>query len=369
MLFGAFKLDGVDETTSNLKTAASHLTSSDDPAMEKKSREKGELSKSQLKRKVTQIVLAQGNIFIKELLRSNNIPIGNTKAEFAENLNAAIDAGALTQPVIEAWLDQIEGWGNQHVYLFEPPSILRRKIRPALETSKYAELLDRKIGYEFPDKLALSAINFSGDHVSVVWHRGRGAWERAKSKDFQKDEGQELFEYRAYRERFDRSVVRFEWRLDDPYCAILIQLPHEDEEHAQALNRVWQDLTEVGLTRGALNKIQLGSAFKKLSRNAQATVQSTRLLAQGGHVDLVSTLSEGGIDKVEAVREVRRGVDDASFPSANGMFSFVEEKYEQLSRTVKMEGYGAESRLRIWVQCKRDDVYCILSIVWSNNQE
>jgi len=49
------------------------------------------------------------------------------------------------------------------------------------------------------------------------------------------------------------------------------------------------------------------------------------------------------------------------------MFSFAEEKYKQLSRTIKMEGHGLDSRLRIWVQCKRDDVYFVLSVIWENN--
>ncbi|MHC2466962.1 hypothetical protein [Bradyrhizobium embrapense] len=325
------------------------------------------LGKSQLKKKVAQIVLAQGNIFIKDLLRSNNVSIGNTKAEFAKNLTDAIDAGVLTQAVIEAWLDEIEGWGNQHVYLFEPPSIARARVRPALEASKHVGLLDRKVSYEFPDTLTLSTIAFSGDHLSVAWHRSRGGWERAKSKDYRRDEGADTFEYRAYRERFDRSLVRFEWRPGDPYCAVMVQLPNEGEEHAQALSRVWQDLGDLGLARSPLTKIRLGSAFKRLSRKTDATVQSARLLTQGGHVELVSTLSEGGIDAVEAVRNVRRGVEDASFATADGMFSFTTEKYRQLSRTIKMEGYGLESRLRIWVQCKRDDVYTILSVIWSNN--
>lgn len=213
------------------------------------------LSKSQLKKKVAQIVLAQGNIFIKDLLRSNNVSIGNTKADFAENLNAAIDAGVLTQAVIEAWLGEIEGWGNQHVYLFEPPSISRTRVRPALEASKHVGLLDRKVSYEFPDTLTLSTITFPGDHLSIAWHRSRGGWERAKSKDYRRDEGPDTFEYRAYRERFDRSVVRFEWRPGDTYCAIMIQLPNEGEEHTQALSRVWQDLKELGLARTPLTKI------------------------------------------------------------------------------------------------------------------
>lgn len=326
-----------------------------------------ELSKSQLKKKVAQIVLAQGNVFIKDLLRSNKAPIGSTKADFSENLAAAIDSGVLTQEMIEAWLAEIEGWGNQHVYLFRPPTIARTKVRPTIEASKHAAFLDRKVSYEFPDALTLSTINFSGDHVSIAWHRGRNGWERAKSKDFQQDEGPDRFEYRAYRERFDRSVVRFEWRLGDSYCAVMVQLPNEDDEHEQALNRVWQDLGEVGLVRSPLAKVELSPAFKKFSRTKEATVKSAKFATHGGHVALVATLSEGGIDDVEAVRNVRRGVEDASFATADGVFSFSAEKYEQLSRTIKMEGYGSESRLRIWVQCKREDVYTVLSVIWKNN--
>jgi hypothetical protein len=186
-------------------------------------------------------------------------------------------------------------------------------------------------------------------------------------KDYREDEGQDTFEYRAYRERFDRSLVRFEWRPGDPYCAIMVQLANEGEEHAQALGQVWQDLRDLGVTRSPLTKIRLGAAFKNLSRKTDATVQSTRLLTEGGHVELVSTLSVGGIDDVEAVRNVRRGVEDASFATADGIFSFTAEKYKELSRTIKMEGYGKDSRLRIWVQCKREDVYTIISVIWRNN--
>jgi hypothetical protein len=326
-----------------------------------------ELSKAALKKAVGQIVLAQGNIFIKELLRSNNLPIGSTKTDFAENLNNAINAGTLKQVMIETWIGEIEGWGNQHIYLFEPPAISRAGISPALKASKHAGLLGRAVSYEFPNTLALSTINLFVDHLSITWHRGRGSWERAKAKDFQRDEGPDRLEYRAYRERFDRSVVRLEWRFDDPYCAVLIQLPNEGDEHEQALKRVWHDLKEVGLVPSPLTKIRLSSAIKKLSRKKEARVQSARLMTEGGHVELVSTLSQGGIEDVEALREVRRGVEDANFAAADGMFSFPAELHKQLSRTIKVQGYGIESRIRIWVQCKREDVYVVLAVIWANN--
>ncbi|MFX7825231.1 hypothetical protein ABTK20_22785, partial [Acinetobacter baumannii] len=75
-------------------------------------------SKEELKQIVGSIILSQGNDFIKELLRQNKIPIGTTKPEFGRNLSQAIETGALSQEMIEDWLRDVEGWGNQHVYLY-----------------------------------------------------------------------------------------------------------------------------------------------------------------------------------------------------------------------------------------------------------
>ena len=84
--------------------------------------------KALLKAQVEKILLIQGNQFIKELLRENRLPIGSTKKDFLTNITDAIDEDLLTREMIEAWLKQIEGWGNQHLYLFEPPEIARKTL-------------------------------------------------------------------------------------------------------------------------------------------------------------------------------------------------------------------------------------------------
>src|SRR5258708_16953572 len=74
-----------------------------------------------LRRLVRGVVLAQGNLFIKELLRSKGIKIGSTKADFETNLLGAIESGQLTPVDVEKWLSEVEGWGDQHVYLYRLP--------------------------------------------------------------------------------------------------------------------------------------------------------------------------------------------------------------------------------------------------------
>ncbi|TCA35417.1 hypothetical protein E0H70_03470 [Rhizobium leguminosarum bv. viciae] len=326
-----------------------------------------EKDRKQLKDAVRSIILTQGNEFIKELLRKHKIQIGTKKTDFAKNILAAIDAGTLTRQMIEDWLSEVEGWGNQHIYLFKPPTVPTKDIKDKLVASDFGKLIDTPISYEFPQNLELSAISLTSRHLFIAWHKGAGGWERTPSKDFERfEEDEERYKYQAYRERFDRSVVRFAWRFPDPYCAVMIQLPAEGNAHKPIHVQVWEDLKHIGLFDDNPERIPLSQAFKKMTLQGDTRVQSTRMMTDGGHVDVVSTLTEGGIEDIQALREARRGVNDNYFAGADGLFHFLQDKHALLSRNVKVQGYGIESRIRIWVQCKREDVYQVLGVIWSN---
>jgi hypothetical protein len=328
--------------------------------------EDAETDKQLLKDAVRSIILVQGNEFIKELLRKHKIQIGTKKADFSKNILAAIDAGTLTKQMIEDWLSEVEGWGNQHIYLFRQPNVPKAEIKSKLEHSNFAELIDTAIGYEFPDDFELSAISLTTDHLFISWHKGTGGWERAPSKDFERTEEDERYKYHAYRERFDRSVVRFAWRFVDPFCAVMIQLPVENDAHTPIHAQVLEDLKHIGLFDSNPKRIPLSQAFKNMTLRNKTVVQSTRMMTDGGHVDVVSTLTEGGIGDVAALLEARRGVNDVDFAGADGQFHFLQTKHDTLSRNVKVQGYGIESRVRVWVQCKREDVYLVLDVIWAN---
>src|SRR5712691_10373878 len=67
------------------------------------------------------LALLQGNRFIKELLRSKKLPIGTNKEQFEQHLREAISGGQLTRADVLDWLRDVEGWGNQHVFVFASP--------------------------------------------------------------------------------------------------------------------------------------------------------------------------------------------------------------------------------------------------------
>lgn len=325
------------------------------------------LSKAELKDAVHRIVLSQGNIFIRELLRENDIKIGLTKADFRENLEKAIDEEKFTQEILEAWILKVEGWGDQHIYLCEKPALSPGAVRTAIEASTFKHLLDNAVSYAFPDSLTLASISASKTRLSVVWHRGMTGWRRDESKDRNETIDGDRYELRAYRERHDRAVVRLEWRYADPYCSILLQLPNEGDEHKVALSLIWSDMSILGIAPAPLSRVALSKSFAKLSRDPAIVTQNSRRAVPGGFVVLGSTIPASGIDKVEAVREVFKTVDDTKFKEADGIFAVSNGKAGPLTKAIKIQGYGEDSRLRVWAQCKRDDIFDLLALVHANS--
>jgi len=322
------------------------------------------LSKPELKELAHRVILAQGNFFIKELLRSSGAKIGTTKEDFAKNLDDAIDGGLITQDLLEAWLGEVEGWGDQHLYLVEPPQVHSSEIAKGIAASPHADALGAVASLDFPDALELKHIGLDAAGLSMVWHQRKEGWNRWKPKDRLEDEGLERYRLDAYRQRFDRSVARFEWRFADSYCAILIHR-NPEIDHAAVFGDIRSTLTAIGCPDAAFKRIPLSEAVKAAAAKDKG-VHSTRFELDDGYVELASTLPEGGIESVEPVRLVLKSVDTSQFDRAQGMLHFAADQHG-VSRRIAVQVYGSEGRIRIWAQCKREDVWQMLKFLWDYN--
>ncbi|MCW1750838.1 hypothetical protein [Rhizobium acaciae] len=323
-----------------------------------------QLSKAQLKQLAQKVIVAQGNAFIKELLRGSGSKIGTTKEDFSNNLEAAIDADLISQKVLEAWLAEVEGWGDQHLYLVAPPDVDPAKLAGGIAASPHADALNAVPSLEFPDALALKHVELDAVGFSMVWHQGKEGWNRWRPKDYLQEEGLERYRFEAYRQRFDRSIVRYAWRFADPYCAILIHR-NTEIDHDVVFAEIRAVLAAVGCPDIPFSRIPLNQAVKIAATKGKG-MHSTRFELDEGYVEVASTLAEGGINSVEPVRVVLQTVDASQFDRAQGMLHFAAEEHGT-SRRVAVQVYGSEARLRIWAQCKREDVSQILKILWDYN--
>lgn len=323
-----------------------------------------QLTKPELKELAQKVIVAQGNSFIKELLRSCGAKIGATKEDFAANLNVAIEDDVLSQEVLEKWLAEIEGWGDQHLYLLKSPEVDPNAIADSVAKSPYADALNAIASLDFPDKLQLKHIALDAIGLSMVWHQRKEGWNRWRPKDFVQDEGLERYRFDAYRQRFDRSVVRYEWRFNEPYSAVLIHR-NTDINHGEVLAEIRAALRVLGFPDHPFSRISLSQAVK-IAANQDKGMHSTRFELDSGYVEVASTLPEGGIESVEPVRLVLQSVDTSQFDRAQGMLHFAAEEHG-ISRRVAVQVFGSEGRLRIWAQCKREDVFQLLKLLWGYN--
>ncbi|HET9405861.1 MAG TPA: hypothetical protein VFO39_01360 [Candidatus Sulfotelmatobacter sp.] len=321
-------------------------------------------------------MLAQGNVFIKELLRSRGIRIGTTKADFEENMIRAIQSGELQRVHVDWWLKEVEGWGDQHIYLFNVSKSVRddpmwsnpKTIESKIKAAGFAKEWGSRSSLEYPSAQTLTGVHFEDGALTFVWHKGLDLWVRAKAKDHKEEEEGDIYEYRAYRMRGDRIVTRFQLRPTDGLAAIFVQIAVDDEEHKTAVETVKRTV-ERCWSFDEFTPTSIANAIKKLDNEAlnseSITAQSTRLNSGAAYVEFGASSARSGYVDSTAVRDVRRSVRQGSFTGTNGRYIVPVATEEQAGRRVRVQMYGRERRIKIASQMTAEQVWSVLGLVTS----
>jgi hypothetical protein len=329
---------------------------------------------NQLKLLARSIVRSQGNIFIRELLREKKLPLGTNKSEFEVNLTDAIDSGALTRADLMNWLEEVEGWGAQHVYVFHIPDVIAADelwtdpngIRSRLPRD-LRRLWNSESANLFPDDRTLTGIYFDGTALRFVWHQRLSSWIREPRHD-QKDvkiDG-DRYELRAYRDRPDRSVQRFVFRPDLKLAVVFLEIPWTTTAHEQPLAEVrrvtgsvveWDSLRELLVSDVIKNLDQM--EFDSDSSARKVASQRTRLSDGGTYVEFATTSTETGYKDSQAVRSVRKAVKLGDFTGSSGMFLYPTVEPTGKPRPIRLE-ISSGGRIKLWHQLRATDVWQIL---------
>jgi hypothetical protein len=329
---------------------------------------------------VRTVVLAQGNIFIRELLRrKKKLTIGLTKQDFEANLLRAINAGDLQLTDILVWLDEVEGWGDQHVYLYHLPNAMAEDPLWSSADSIKSRLpaADKKLwsadSLVFPEKWSLTGISYSDKTLRYVWHKRLTTLLRKPKMDRRERIEGDWYQFRAYLERPDRAVMRFVLQLDKQMAAIFMQIPAEGDEHRNALRMV-QEAIKPLVDWKALAPFSASDAIKNLDQTALeneaiAKVKSkkTRLTDADNYIEFATT-SETGYRQSEAIRSVRRAVKPENFAGNVGVFLYDAQTPTKQKRPVKIEVFGEERRIKLWAQLTASEVWEILDLLRNAEQ-
>lgn len=333
--------------------------------------------KNALIRIVKGVVLAQGNVFIKELLRERGVKIGTTKADFETNMLEAITSGVLQRQHVESWLNEVEGWGNQHVYLFSVPGSIWRdkvwkspeKLKARVNDAGFGAQWDAQSSLEYPPSHTLTGAYSQDGVFRLVWHKGSDFWLRTKARDYKEEIDGDTFEFRAYRLRAERKVTRFELRPDDQMAAVFLQIAVEDDEHKAAFESVKRTVNRI-LPFDELVPFAIASTIKKLDARSlkkdDVAAQSTRLDSAGAYVEFGATSARDSYQDFTAVREVRLAVRAASFTGMNGTFTVQVSDSQGNQRQVRALLYGSERRIKLSSQMTSSEVWSLLQLIKEN---
>lgn len=331
-----------------------------------------------LKRLAAGIIRAQGNRFVKNLLRSKGIQVGANKDEFQANLTAAIESGELMPADVRRWLGSVEGWGNQHVYLYNISSTLRReltepKIRQRVSNAKLDGVWDGETALAFPDQPQLTSISFHDSVLRLVWQESSPDWTPAPEKDYQKEEGLDLYEYRAFRKVEWRAITRFEARVREGIAGLFIPDPIQGPEHKTAIEetkRVLRLLMDVdALERGQMDiavisrNLDQQNVPNNKTSSPQVKAQRSRLTSGGASVEFAANSTDKAYWEEPAIQDVRNSVRPQqlrSFQGADGVFIFQKNSLG-LTRPLRVQLYGKERRVRLRAQMEASEVWSVLA--------
>jgi hypothetical protein len=163
--------------------------------------------------------------FMQEFLRARGLPFSGTKAKLRDRVEGYLDDGRVEAAELVQLLNEIEGWGNQHIYLYKGSDQL---IRPWLEEDSVkerlanlgaADLFNRRRPLVLPEEPTLSSVEWTPDRVRFVWVEKRQWEERVAEEDFE----EEGMVWRAYRIRVSRGLVAFDWDLVSGHAMLMIQ--------------------------------------------------------------------------------------------------------------------------------------------------
>jgi hypothetical protein len=333
-----------------------------------------------LKRLAAGIIRAQGNRFVKDLLRGKDIRIGANKDEFEANLNEAIETSRLTLDDVRVWLAAVEGWGNQHVYLYSLSSAICKeltelKILKLVTDAGLDGLWNGETALAFPDKPTLTSISFTDSALRLVWQESSPNWTPVPEKNFPKQEGLDLYEYRAFRQVERRAITRFEARVDEGIAGLFIADPIQGIEHQKAIaeaKRVIALLLDINAMERGL--VSIAAVSKNLDQknvpnnNLTSTpvkTQRSRLESGGAYIEFAANSRDKAYWEEPAIQNVRKSVRSQqllAFQGVEGVFIF-QESDNGLNRPLRVQLYGKENRIRLWASMDATEVWTILSIL------
>lgn len=318
--------------------------------------------------------LAQKKDYLQAYLRKRDLAFSGTKEILKGRILDHIKEYKLSYEEIADFLDTVEGWGDQSVYLYEVPagtiSLWRSKpqmLRNKLSAHNLEKLINQKVPVLLPAEISLSSIILTENKLQFQWVQKHEWFQRDSTLDKDSDD----IRIRGWRRHLERLITRFEIDLKNGEGHLTIPavgseaITNSDgtkltaHSRYQALRDEFETILEPWLGISSFSKITLKKAIEKLETSKEVIRKRIPFLTPEGMLfELSSTIQDKDVFADYRSEKVRGQIPNDS-PGQGGSYKWIE--CDHLKKRVSVKLHGQEQRISFLNQCDESEVRYVLS--------
>lgn len=209
---------------------------------------------------------------IKSFLRENEQKVSGTKSALLARVGSAVENGDVTYTQLVQFLDEVEPWRAQQVFLFGGSTLDLGPYQTAealgehLRAHHASKPFRKPIPLVLPTELTVASIQHSGRLLRITAVERRDGWIRDESLDpteIERTDENEEVQLRAYVKRVTRGLIIFEWDMVENLAMMQVSRLPSGEDYDDARER-FTSLVSRWIDIGTFPLLNLPKAIKTL---------------------------------------------------------------------------------------------------------
>jgi hypothetical protein len=296
---------------------------------------------------------------VRSFLKERELPSSGTKKKLRERVEDGLEDGSISRDEIIDLIDRVEGWGNQHIYLYKSADEqigrwdTEAKAAARLRAVGHENLLNARRQLLLPANPTLCTVEWGPERARFVWVERRVWYEHVPDEDYQEDD----LEYTARRRHQSRGLVTFDWDLTSGHAALLIQRLPKGSNYKE-IKRAFSAVLEPLVRISKFQPMAVSGSILKLEKSGEVRRRSVEMVTgRGGRVKFTSGVRKADAFDDPDLKNARNGLGSKLIGRhANFTWPMPEDKERELH--VKI--YAPDQRLAIFRECTEEEVRHVL---------
>lgn len=268
---------------------------------------------------VLELIFAHNKFHIRDFLATCGLTKSGTEEELFAKMAGLLKSKSINLEDLVRLLNQIEGWGDQQIYLYKAVSkefrqlfADKKKFEGLLADNRMKNLLNAERSIILPDERTLATIEYDEKRVKFIWIEKRIWEERHEDKD--KESGG--FHFKAYKTHVKRGIMSYDLDLKSGLGVMMIQkLPNNsNSEYVNIRHKLEKELESIiDLDDVPLLKFKKG--IKEIHKSGEARSRQVEDQTNlGSRAKYTSMNRKSDIDKDPIIKRARTATSANSQP-------------------------------------------------------